>query len=86
MAKRGRKPGFKMTDEHRAKIANSQILKRLIEAAEGKVEMTSVQATVALGLLRKVMPDLASLQHQGDEESPVQARIEIVTGVPRDKD
>jgi hypothetical protein len=69
MAARGRQPGFVMSDHHRTKIANSQILKRLIECAEGEVEMSSTQATVALGLLRKVMPDLQSTQITGPGEN-----------------
>jgi hypothetical protein len=59
---RGRKPGFKMPEEHRAKIANSQILKRLIDHVEGKIEMSSTQITAGLGLLRKCMPDLSSAE------------------------
>ena len=62
---RGRKPGFVMTDEHRSKIANSQILNRLIACAEGKIEMTPTEASVALGLMRKVMPDMATVEHSG---------------------
>ncbi len=60
MAGRGRKPGFKMTDEHRTKIANSQILKCLVDHAIGKREMSATQIAAGLGLLRKVMPDLAA--------------------------
>lgn len=61
---RGRKPGFVMSDEHRTKIANSQILNRLIAAANGEVEMTSTQATIGLGLLKKVLPDLQSVDNK----------------------
>jgi hypothetical protein len=73
MAARGRKPGFVMSDAHRTKIANSQILNRLIAAANGEVEMTSTQATIALGLLKKVMPDLQSVDmtHSGQIDANV---------------
>ena len=54
-----------MSDAHRTKIANSQILKRLIECGEGLTDMSPTQATVALGLLRKVMPDLQATQLTG---------------------
>ncbi len=57
---RGRLKGFKMTDEHRAKISQSQILKCLVDHAIGKREMSATQITAGLGLLRKVMPDLAA--------------------------
>lgn len=62
---RGRKPGFVMSEEHRTKIANSQILKCLLDHVQGKREMSSTQVTAGLGLLRKVMPDLASVEHSG---------------------
>jgi hypothetical protein len=63
---RGRKPGFQMGAEHRGKIQNSNILSALIEHAEGTREMAATQVTAALGLLRKVMPDLAAVQHSGE--------------------
>jgi hypothetical protein len=59
---RGRTAGFVMSDEHRTKIANSQILKCLIEHAEGVREMTATQVTAGLGLLRKVLPDLSQVE------------------------
>jgi len=49
-----------MSEEHRTKIRNSQILKNLIECAEGNRELSSTQATVGIALLKKVMPDLAA--------------------------
>ena len=54
-----------MSEEHRTKIANSQILKCLLDHVQGKREMSSTQVTAGLGLLRKVMPDLASVEHSG---------------------
>ncbi len=68
MAERGRKPGFRMSDEHRVKIQNSNILNALIEHVTEGREMSSTQVTAGLGLLRKVMPDLATTTLQGDEE------------------
>ena len=57
--RRGRSPGFQMTDEHRVKIKNSNILNALIEHVEGRREMSSTQVTAGLGLLAKVMPNLS---------------------------
>lgn len=56
---RGRKPGFQMSDAHRVKIQNSNILNALIEHVEGKRDMSSTQVTAGVALLKKVMPDLA---------------------------
>lgn len=66
MAARGRKPGFRMSDEHRVKIQNSNILNALIEHVEGAREMSATQVSAGLGLLRKVMPDLAATADLGD--------------------
>lgn len=63
---RGRKPGFVMSDEHRVKIKNSNILNALIEHVEGIREMSATQVSAGLGLLRKVMPDLAASADTGD--------------------
>ena len=75
MAERGRTAGFRMSDEHRTKIANSQILKCLIEHAVGEREMSATQVSAGLGLLKKIMPDLAATTISGDEDSPVQLKI-----------
>jgi hypothetical protein len=60
VAERGRKPGFRMSNEHRVKIQNSNILNALIEHVEGAREMSATQVSAGLGLLRKVLPDLAA--------------------------
>jgi hypothetical protein len=44
--------------------------------------MPAHAVTAALGLLRKVLPDLANVQHSGDTDNPVTLQT-IVTGVPR---
>jgi len=75
MTSRGRQPGFRMSDEHRTKIANSQILKCLIEHATGQREMSASQVTAGLGLMKKVLPDLVAAELSG----------EVVTRVVRDK-
>ena len=78
-----------MSDEHRVKIANSNILSALIGHAEGSREMTSTQVQAALGLLKKVMPDLQAMSIDGDGEGgPVQMvqRIELVAPSGDSKD
>lgn len=66
MAQRGREPGFRMSEEHRLKIKNSNILNALVEHIEGNREMSSTQVTAGLGLLRKVMPDLSAVEATHD--------------------
>jgi hypothetical protein len=67
MAERGRTAGFQMSNEHRVKIQNSNILNALVEHVEGKREMSATQVQAGLGLLKKIMPDLATTTIQGDE-------------------
>lgn len=64
-----------MSDEHRVKIQNSNILNALIEHVEGKREMSASQVTAGIALLRKVMPDLASVEHSGEVETTYIARM-----------
>jgi hypothetical protein len=75
MAQRGRAPGFRMDDSHRTKIANSQILNRLIGHVEGSVEMNATQVTAGIALLKKVLPDLTHNQHEGADGGPLQLVI-----------
>jgi hypothetical protein len=65
--KRGRAPGFLMSEEHRGKIKNSSILNALIEYFQGKREMSATQVSVGLGLLKKVLPDLPPLRASGPD-------------------
>ncbi|MCS3590744.1 hypothetical protein [Bradyrhizobium phage ppBeUSDA76-2] len=75
-----------MSDEHRVKIQNSNILNALIEHVQGEREMSATQVSAGLGLLKKVMPDLAATTISGDEENPLTMihKIERVIVRPSD--
>lgn len=73
---RGRRSGFVMPEEHRVKIQNSNILNALIEHATGQRDMSATQVSAGLGLLRKVMPDLAATTISGDPENPLSVKVE----------
>jgi len=64
-------------DEIRQQIRASQLVRRLEAAAMGEVNITSVQANAAIALLRKVVPDLSSVDQQvsGDESRPIRITI-----------
>lgn len=79
---RGRKPGFRMSDEHRVKIQNSNILNALIEHVEGAREMSATQVSAGVALLRKVLPDLSSVEVSGDAENPIEHKITVFNLVP----
>lgn len=63
---RGRKPGFRMTEDHRSKIANSQVLNRLIAHVTGDPILEPSQVTAAVALLKKVMPDMQSVEQKSE--------------------
>lgn len=70
--KRGRAPGFHMGPEHRLKIANSNILSRLIKHAEGhEPDMQTSEVTAGLSLLDRIMPKLQATTISGDQDNPV---------------
>lgn len=68
---------FQMSNEHRTKIQNSQILKYLIEHATGQREMTTSQVNTGLGLLKKILPDLSSVTLEGNEERPIVFKLTV---------
>jgi len=53
-------------DEIREKIRASQLINRLTDHVDGKVELSASQVTAALGLLKKCVPDLAAINHTGE--------------------
>ena len=78
--KRGRTAGYKLTEEHRGKIRSSVILKRLEQLVTGEIDASLMPAhavTAALGLLRKVMPDLSATELTGDTKTYVVAAPEV---------
>ena len=81
-AKKPRQFNSPMSNEHRVKIQNSNILNALIEHAVGKREMTGTQVTAAISLLDRVMPKLSSVELTGDENNPLSmvTKIELVAG------
>lgn len=64
MAARTRK--IRHDEETRAKIRTSQLINRLEGHVFGNVEMTATQVTAGLGLLRKTLPDISSVEHSGE--------------------
>lgn len=77
MAERGRSPGFTMSHEHRVKIQNSNILNALIEHATGEREMSATQVSAGLGLLKKIMPDLAATTITGADDGAIEINVTV---------
>jgi hypothetical protein len=70
-----------MDDSHRVKIQNSNILNALVEHVEGRREMSSTQVSAGIALLKKVMPDLASV----DVNANVSGALSVIVSA-RDAD
>jgi len=60
-----------MSDAHRVKIQNSNILNALLEHVDGEREMSSTQVTAGIALMKKVLPDLQAVTVSGDPENPI---------------
>ena len=61
--------------EWRKKIQNGAIANRLIKFAMGEIEMTSAQVTAALGLMKKVVPDLQSIDMNAKHDGKITVEI-----------
>lgn len=85
---KGRPRGFVMSPEHRVKIQNSNILNALIEHVEGQREMSSTQVQAAIALMKKVLPDLSTVEMTGEDGGPIEtvSRIELVAATVRERD
>lgn len=55
----------------RDKIQASQLVNRLQDHVDGKVELTATQLRAAEVLLKKSLPDLSSVEVTGDPENPL---------------
>jgi len=71
------------------KIRCSQLINHLVKHALGENEMQSSQVTAALGLIKKVIPDLAATQLEvsGENGGPIQFQkvaIELVDSESKD--
>lgn len=62
-------------DETRAKIKAGNIINRLQKFIAGEVSMEPAAVTASLGLLKKVLPDLTSVEHSGEITKTYVARL-----------
>ncbi len=62
-------------EETRAKIKAGNIINRLQKFIAGEVSMEAAAVTASLGLLKKVLPDLTSVEHSGEITKTYVARL-----------
>jgi hypothetical protein len=77
MARRINKPSH--DDATRARIQTSQLVNRLNKIAKGEADCTPTQLRAAEILLKKSLPDLASVEHTGEGGGPMKMVIEWQT-------
>jgi len=70
-----RKVKIRHDEETRAKIKVGNIIARLEKLIAGQIEMAPHAVTAALGLLRKTLPDLTSVEHSGEIAKTYVARL-----------
>jgi len=64
-------------DDVRSKIQTSQLVNRLTDHALGKIELSPTQVRAIEVLIKKTLPDLATLQLTGDEDNPLQTVTKV---------
>jgi hypothetical protein len=67
-------------DDVRSKIQTSQIINRLTDHGFGKVDLSPSQVQALSIVLKKSLPDLASVELSGNKDAPIVTRIELVDG------
>jgi hypothetical protein len=66
---------IKHDEDTRKRIQAGNIINRLHKLIMGEVEMPPHAVTAALGLLRKTLPDLTSVEHSGEITKTYVARM-----------
>jgi hypothetical protein len=61
----------------RQKIQASVILERFHKHFLGKLELSPTQIKVGECLLDRSVPKLSQIQHTGDEDNPIRARVSV---------
>jgi hypothetical protein len=61
--------------EAREKIRTTQLINRLQNHALGELEMSATQITATAILLKKILPDVAQMQLQGDADNPIEINV-----------
>jgi hypothetical protein len=64
----------------RARIKAGGIAKRLEDHIVGKVQMSNSQVSAALGLLKKVVPDISAIEHSGPDGGPIETKNKLDIG------
>ena len=80
-ARGNRSPGY--VDAVRNRIRAGGIVFRLEQHVLGAIPMSATQVSAALGLLRKCVPDLATVEHTGKNGGPIETKQVSETDLAR---
>ena len=73
MAARTRKPLH--DDRTKERIRASQLLNRLNDFVNGKVELSAAQVQAAKVVIGKIVPDLKAVEHTGKDGEPIKSSV-----------
>jgi hypothetical protein len=73
MAARTEKPNH--DDKTKQLIRASQLLNRLNSFVNGEVELSAAQVNAAKVVIGKVIPDLKSVEHSGNQDKPLEMKV-----------
>ena len=65
-------------DDVRAKIQTTQLIKRLEDHVLKGTKMEKTQVSAAMGLIRKTLPDLSTMELKGDPDNPLEMNIRTI--------
>lgn len=71
-----------VNDKTREKIRTTQLIKRLVQHVNGEIELSATQVTAALGLMKKVLPDLQSVEM----DQTVEVKQSVINAEPMSAD
>ncbi len=63
-------------DDVRLKIKTSQLVNRLEDHIFGRVDLSQSQVSAAMGLLKKTLPDLSSVEMTGKDGGPIETKVD----------
>jgi hypothetical protein len=75
MAARTNKPNH--DERTKERIRASQLLNRLNDFANGKVELSPAQVQAAKIVIGKIVPDLKAVEHSGPNGGAIQSQVSV---------
>jgi hypothetical protein len=75
----------KIRDHHKDGLRASAIMNRLTDCVEGKVVLSTAQVQAAKVVLSKILPDLKTIDHIGDQSNVISGVTITIANQPTEK-